>query len=123
MKISNGPGDSPSLRILSEKMQADIGLLGKSVFSLEKTVRSDPASVGIFAAGLRRKRSYRFPSSSTIGYYRNRPNLMLGESRIMPDSTTDLAGFCRNLETTGVHRLSILKSKVYYASKLSLLLL
>ena len=108
-------------------MQSDVGLHRKTVFSLEKSVGFGLDFVGIFAAGFRtglcRKRSDRFSSNPTIRYCRNRPNLMLGNSRIMPDSTTDLVGFCRNLETTGIHRLSILKPKVYYANRLSLLLL
>ncbi len=79
-----------SLRILSGKMQSDIGLLRKSVFFLEKPVGFDLDFAGIFAAGfragLRPNRSDRFPSNLTIGYCRNCANLMLGKSRIMPAS-------------------------------------
>ncbi len=107
----------------TQVIQSDIELHRKPVFFLEKTVGSDLDFVGIFAAGFRRKRSDRFSWNPAIGYCRNRPNLMLGKSRIMPDSTTNLARFCRNLEITGIHRLSILKLKVYYTSKLNLLLL
>jgi hypothetical protein len=93
-----------SLRILSEKMQSDIGFLRKPVFSLEKPVGSDLDFAGIFAAGfrteLRRRKFDRSPSNPTIGYCRNRSNLMLEKSRIMPDSTMNLAGFCRNLESS-----------------------
>jgi hypothetical protein len=86
-----------SLRILSEKMQSDIGLLRKPVFSLEKPVGSDLDFVGIFAAefrtGLRRKRSDRFPSNPTVGYCRKRPNLMLGKSRIIKGEKTHSRAF------------------------------
>jgi hypothetical protein len=88
------------LRILSEKIRSDIGLLRNQISSVEKPIGSDLYFIGFFTAWfrirLRRKRYDRFLSNPIIGYCRNHQNPSHGNVRITRNSTTDLAGFRQN---------------------------